>query len=188
MSRRLAGLILALALLLVVGGLLWWWLSGKGHGLLGGKSDQAVAEPSTAPVSLILYFPADGGALASERRELQVTDAPKDRIRKIVQALLAGPKQRGLYRPFPEGVTLGGLQLADGIAYVNLAWEGHDDPPASGSTEEIQRLYSLVDSIGLNVPEARGVVLLWNGAQRADFSGHLDLSLPLAPDRALVAR
>jgi len=187
MSRRAAGLVLALALLLVVGGLLWWWLTGRGHGI-GGRSGETAAEQNTEPVALILYFPADGGALASERRELQVTDAPKDRIRKIVQALLAGPRQRGLYRPFPEGVTLGGLQLAEGIAYVNLVWEGHPDPPASGSTEEIQRLYSLIDSIGLNVPEAQGVVLLWNGVQRADFSGHLDLSQPLAPDRALVVR
>jgi hypothetical protein len=38
------------------------------------------------------------------------------------------------------------------------------------------------------VPQASRVVLLWNGIQRESFSGHLDLSRPLTPDRSLVSR
>jgi len=30
-------------------------------------------------------------------------------------------------------------------------------------------------------------VLLWNGTQRVTFSGHLDTSRPLVPDRSLLA-
>ncbi|PYQ60097.1 MAG: sporulation protein, partial [Acidobacteria bacterium] len=59
-------------------------------------------------------------------------------------------------------------------------------PPPGGSTEEIQRVYSVVDSIVLGVPQASRVVLLWNGSQRETFSGHLDLSVPLVPDRGLL--
>jgi hypothetical protein len=44
-----------------------------------------------------------------------------------------------------------------------------------------------VDSVALNVPQASRVALLWNGAQRETFSGHLDLSRPLIPDRAAAA-
>ena len=141
-------------------------------------------------MSVELDFPA-GEGLRAERRELQVTAAPKDRIRKIVAALLAGPASSsgGLGRPFPQGVILGGVQLgADGTAYLDLRWEGHADPPAAGSTEELQRVYSLIDSLAANVPEVKQVVLLWNGAQRETFSGHLDTSRPLPPDRSLVQR
>ncbi len=215
MSRRAAGWVLAAALLLVIGGLAWWWLAGRGGGRAArrGAAEGAAAAP-TERHAFDLYFPASGGGLRSERRELQVSEAPKDRIRKVLEALLAGPAgapaaaQRpsspaaasaaatappapspaGLVRPFPPEVKLGSVELsADGTAFVDLRWPEHEDPPESGSTEEIQRVYSLVDSLALNVPQVNRVVLLWNGTQRITFSGHLDTSRPLLPDRTLLA-
>jgi hypothetical protein len=166
---------------------LWWWLSGRG----GVRLRPGTAETEAAvgeKVGFNLYFPADGGVLRSEPRDLQVTEAPKDRIRKVVTALLEGPKGSGLARPFPPEVTLGTVQLGqDGTAYVDLRWPEHPDPPPSGSTEEIQRVYSIVDSVVLNVPQASRVVLLWNGIQRDTFAGHLDTSRPLVPDRGAAA-
>lgn len=188
MNRRVASFVLGFALALLVGGGLWWWLSEHRVGRGGPNTPDAAAQPGEK-VSFPLYFPADGGLLRSEPRDLQVSAAPKHRIRKIVEALLAGPETRGLARPFPEGVVLGGVVLGqNGTVYVDLRWADHDEPPQSGSTEEIQRLYSVVDSICLNVPQASRVVLLWNGVQRDTFSGHLDLSRPLTPDSSLVAR
>lgn len=186
MSRRAASFILGFALALLVGGGLWWWLAGRQE---SGR-EHGVAGPAAQPgvkVGFQLYFPADGGVLKPEPRELQVSESPKDRIRKIVDALLAGPKAAGLARPFPEGVVVGGVLLSgDGTAYVDLRWPSHEEPPAGGSTEEMQRIYSVVDSVTLNVPQASRVVLLWNGVQRDTFSGHLDLSRPLTPDRSLA--
>jgi len=185
MSRRAASFVLGLALALLLGGGLWWWLSGRPSRHAGGAA--GTAGQKSEPVSFNLYFPAGGGGLRAESRALQVSQDPKDRIRKVVEALLAGPKAPGLARPFPEGVTLGPVLLGpDGTAYVDLRWENHPDPPAGGSTEEIQRIYSVVNSIGLDVPQASRVVLLWNGGQRETFSGHLDLSVPLVPDRGLL--
>ncbi len=187
MSRRAASFVLGFALALLVGGGLWWWLSGRAHRRFGVEGPEAAAQAGER-VGFNLYFPADGGGLRAVPRELKVTEAPKDRIRKVVEALLAGPKAAGLARPFPEGVTLGSVQLGrDGVAYVDLRSADHPDPPAGGSTEEIQRVYSIVDSVALNVPQVSRVALLWHGAQRATFSGHLDLSRPLVPDRAPAA-
>lgn len=184
MNRRAAAFILGLALALLAGGVLWWWIQGLGSGGVEGRPGGGDSKP--APVPFELWVP-DGIGLRVERRELQVTSDPKDRIRRISEALLA-PRPGGA-RLFPEGVTLAGIQLSkEGTAYVNLAWEGHEDPPASGSTEEMQRVYSLVNSIVTNVPEARRVAFLWNGFQRPTFAGHLDTSRPLAPLAALRVR
>jgi spore germination protein GerM len=183
MSRRAASFVLGFALAVLVGAGLWWWLSGRAGGRTG-PGAQEEGEQAGEKVGFNLYFPAAGGGLRAEPRELRVAAAPKDRVRKVVEALLAGPQTPGLARPMPEGVTVGSVQLgAEGIAYVDLRWPESPDPPPGGSTEEIQRVYSVVDSIALNVPEASRVVLLWNGVQRDSFSGHLDLSRPLAPDR-----
>jgi len=187
MSRRAASFVLGFALALLAGGGLWWWLAGRGQRPFGAAGQEEAAQAGEH-VGFNLYFPAAGGDLQAEPRELQVATAPKDRIRKVVEALLAGPRTSGLARPFPEGVTLGSVQLGgDGVAYVDLRWPDHQDPPPSGSTEEIQRVYSIVDSVVLNVPQASQVALLWNGVQRETFSGHLDLSRPLVPDRAPAA-
>jgi hypothetical protein len=238
MSRRAAGWVLAIALLLILATLGWWWRAGRAGGRAG-RRDAAAGEAGAAAserLAFDLYFPASGGGLHAERRELQVSQAPKDRIRKVLEAVLAGPaaaappagpapaaagKEAGpaaagkapgpaapdpaarpaaaaaapaataaapLVRPFPPEVKLGGVELsADGTAFIDLRWPNHDDPPESGSTEEIQRVYSLVDSVALNVPQVTRVVLLWNGTQRITFSGHLDTSRPLLPDRTLLA-
>jgi spore germination protein GerM len=199
MSRRAAGWVLAVALLLVIGGLAWWWQVGRGGGRAArhGAAEGEAGGAATERHAFDLYFPASGGGLRSERRELQVSESPRDRTRKMLEALLAGPAAgvaapaatgSGLVRPFPPEVKLGGVELsADGTAFVDLRWPDHEDPPESGSTEEIQRVYSVVDSVALNVPQVTRVVLLWNGTQRITFSGHLDTSRPLLPDRTLLA-
>ncbi|MBV8200912.1 MAG: GerMN domain-containing protein, partial [Acidobacteria bacterium] len=210
MSRRAAGWVLAIALLLVAGSLAWWWRTGRGGGRAGrpGAGGEEAGAAATERHSFDLYFPAAGGGLRAERRDLQVGESPKDRIRKVLEALLAGPAAApapaspasppaaaataataaGLVRPLPPEVKLGSVELsADGTAFVDLRWPDHEDPPESGSTEEIQRVYSLVDSVALNVPEAKRVVLLWNGTQRITFAGHLDTSRPPLPDRPLLA-
>jgi hypothetical protein len=240
MSRRAAGWILATAFLLVLGSLAWWWQGGRGGGRAGrgGAGEGAAAGAAAERHAFELYFPASGGGLRAERRELLVSEAPKDRMRGVIEALLAGPAggepaasgaapatpgpapaghhaapaapgaapvvphaappapgaapaagrpASGLVRPFPPGVKLGSVQLsADGTAFVDLRWQDHEDPPESGSTEEMQRVYSMVDSLALNVPQVSRVVLLWNGTQRITFGGHLDTSRPLLPDRSLL--
>ncbi len=232
MSRRAAGWVLSIALLLVAGGVAWWWQAGHAAGRRGrlGASG-SLGDSSGANMerrAFDLCFPS-GDGLRAERRELEVSDAPQDRMRRILTALLAGPagaapapaaakgpaaaagkgsataatgaaaagraaaaetaaNTTGLVRAFPAEVKLGAVALsADGTAYVDLRWPGHDDPPESGSTEEIQRVYSLVDTLALNVPQVTRVVLLWNGTQRVTFSGHLDTSRPLVADRTLLA-
>jgi hypothetical protein len=252
MNRRAAGWVLGGALVLVLGGASWWWQQRHAGGRRGrgGHVEAAGGGVALETQAFDLYFPSSGGGLRAERRELKVTDAPKDRIRKVLEALLAGPagaatppggspaphaagaaaahggasasapashseppaadpgahsgaatgatgataaaaaaaRTSGLVRPFPPEVKLGDVQLAaDGTAFVDLRWPDHDDPPESGSTEEIQRIYSLVNTVAFNVPQANRVVVLWNGTQRLTFSGHLDTSRPLLPDRTLLA-
>jgi spore germination protein GerM len=191
MSRRAAGFIIGLAVALILGVAAWWLLQKDGGGtFLRGDRRGVAAEPGQV-VPMDLHFPApaaSGGLLRVERRDLEVTEAPKNRIRRIVEALLGGPRTQGLGRPFPEGVTLGSVQLDDdGTAYIDFRWEGHEEPPSGGSTEEIQRIYSVVNSVSLNVPQARRVTLLWNSSQRLTWSGHLDTSRPLVPSRELSA-
>ena len=61
-------------------------------------------------------------------------------------------------------------------------------PPVTGSRGELLVVYSFVNSILANVPEARGVVLMWNGSQRPTFAGHVDTTRPLPAERKWLAQ
>jgi len=190
MNRRWAVVFVALVLLVAAGFLAWRSLAGRtGENGAAGVGEESEANTATADPALgQLYFPGAGGRLYAEPRDLPpLVDLPA-RISRVVEELLAGPSESGRFRLLPEGVALAGVHVSvDGIAYVDLASADLPAPPASGSTEERLAVYGLVNSILVNAPELRGVVLLWNGQQRATFSGHLDTTRPLTTDRTLIA-
>ncbi|HXU45348.1 MAG TPA: GerMN domain-containing protein [Thermoanaerobaculia bacterium] len=190
MNRTAVKVILAAVALVLVGGIAWLVATRGTRGGLGGVIEQLTGAPAgTEKVMVLLYFAGPGGYLVPERRELNVTADPKDRIRKIVGAVLDGPRQRDLGRSFPKGVELGSVLLAaNGTVYVDLRSETMTEPPSAGSLEEMQRVFSVVDSITGNVEQAQRVALLWNGIQRESFGGHLDASRPFVADRSLIAQ
>lgn len=155
------------------------------------QRDAELADGEILSLPVDLYFPAAGGRLAVESRELPPADEPVDKIRAVVEAVLGGPRGEsgGLPPPLPDDVVLDGVYLGPGgVAYLDLRTPEPREPPAVGSKEEMQILYSLVNSVALNVAEARRVVVLWNGRQRPTFAGHLDTAGPLAPNTELVIR
>ena len=142
-------------------------------------------ETEQRTVTFELYFPGPGGQLHSEERELAVSDDPRARARALVLAILGGPETPELARPFPEQVGLLELYLVEGTAYVDLGAPELEHPPSGGSLAERTMVFSVVDTLALNLPEVERVVLLWNGVQRESFSGHLDTSVPLEASESL---
>jgi len=185
MSRR--GLIaLAIAAVLLLTALAaWWWLRDDGHDSTG---DGATDGATGVPRAVELYFPGPEAMLVAERREVEMGEEPQARLDSLARALVEGPRRQDLFAPLPQGVSVRSVSLADGgLVFIDLVSEDGGPPPSGGSTEERLRVYSLIDTLVLNVDEARSAVLLWNGAQPETLSGHLDLTRPLLPDRSLIA-
>lgn len=182
----------ASALTLPVVGLVVLLAGGAGCGRERVPASVAPAPPAPAEVHALpatLYFPGEGGRLRAEERELTASPRAEDRVKSVVDALLAGPQGEGLARPLAEGVATGSVYLsAEGVAFVDLQAPEVELPLALGSTAERLTVWSLVNSVAASVPEARRVVLMWNGTQPATLAGHLDLTHPLAPDPGLVER
>lgn len=146
-------------------------------------------ERSPDAPEVTLVFPASGGGLVGVSVGLELPEDPEERIRGLLLALLEGPEEDdgSLVSPFGPDVGLGDVYLDPrGVAYVDLVSEGRDAPPDSGSRTEMQRVFSVVDTVLLNTEEARSVVLLWNGRQRSSLAGHVDTGQPLGIDRSLL--
>lgn len=164
----------------------WWWWQRRDVGDVAPTGD---AEVPTLDMAVTLYFPGQGTSLAAETRELAVPESAERQLFALAQALLAGPESPLLSPPLPPGVEVRSVHLdGDGVAFVDLGSADGEGPPAGGSTEELLRVYSLVNTLALNVAAVDGVVLLWNGEQLASWSGHLDTSRPLAADPSIVER
>ena len=187
MSRRDAALVVGAAVVLAVVALVWW---------SAGDRDAAPAPAGEEPAPIgggettnaELYFPNTAGWLGVESRELPAAASAEERARQVAGALLAGPTEPGHVAPLGDGVELASLHLADGVVYLDLAAAQLAYPPVSGSRGELLVVYSFVNSILANVPEARGVVMLWNGSQRPTFAGHVDTTRPLPLETKWLAR
>ncbi len=190
MSRRAAALVVGAAAALAILAVIWWSAAGRRG---PGAPEAAGVEPKAGgggeTTSAQLYFPNTAGWLGGESRELPAAATAEDRAGQVASALLAGTTQPGHVAPLGEGVELASLHLSDdGVVYVDLVNMQLSDPPVTGSRGELLAVYSFVNSILANVPEARGVVLMWNGNQRPTFAGHIDTTRPLPAENSWVAQ
>lgn len=192
MTRKTAALTFSPALALLVVGAVWWWPRGPQEDLETdpGEDPQAeqAATPEVAMAAFDLYFPGRDGRLHAERHEVPRHEEPAAQIAALLEQLLAGPQDQALVAPLGAGVSVRAVYLVgDGRVVVDLAAAEDAAPLAAGSSQERAMVYSLVDTVLLNTPDAGSLVLLWNGQQPVTFAGHLDTSRPLYADRTLIA-
>lgn len=188
MSRRAAALVVGVIAALAILAVVWWSTAGRRPAAAPTGDEPAAVGPVETSV-MELYFPSTSGWLGAESRELPVAASAEERAAQVATALLAGPVEAGHVPPLGEGVELASLHLTDdGVVYVDLVAEQMAMPPVSGSRGELLVVYSFVNSILANVPEARGVALLWNGNQRPTFAGHVDTTRPLPLESKWLAQ
>jgi hypothetical protein len=123
----------------------------------------------------VYYADMERVALKSEMVRLPANLEPLALGREIIETLFAGPSKPGLERLWPEGTTLNAFFISDdGKAYVDLGL-------APGMAEnmdtrrELLTLYSLVNSLTLNIPGIKMVKILVQGTDALTFGGHLDM-------------
>jgi hypothetical protein len=189
MTRRWAGALIALAALVLLAAIYWMMRGSRGETVAPAVA--AAVEPATAAPSPALpaepteswparlYYPAANDRLLPEERLVESGDTAVARATALLRSFLSTPPAAPRVPPFPAAVEVGRvLLLADGTLVADLR-STEADPPASGSTVELLRVYSLVHTLLRNVPDANQVVLLWNGRQRTSFAGHVDTARPL---------
>jgi len=162
-----AGLVLLLVTLLV----------GSGCMRNSGGSKPPIS-PSTGGtwVTVVLYF-ADQQAqyVVPEEREVQQGDEATTEL--VVRELMAGPDDPYLNATIPAGTKLLGVEVMDGVAYVNFSKEFRDNCPG-GSASELMTLDSLVYSL-TELPEVEKVQILIDGARQDVLAGHATIAEPL---------
>ncbi|WP_022667420.1 GerMN domain-containing protein [Desulfospira joergensenii] len=126
-----------------------------------------------------LYFTdREGSHLKAWPRQFPAGLESHDLGMKILGSLMAGPMDPDLESAWPEDTAIRAFFIADdGRAWVDLAMEDQ----RSGKMEntdtlsELLAVYSVVNSLTLNIPRVRQVKILVNGSDVASLGGHVSL-------------
>ncbi len=151
------------------------------------RTEKGFSVPDDAPSTfekreIYLYFgDSQGKYLTAESR---VVDQPSDAVafcRRILAALLLGPRQGGI-PVLPQGVEIRALHImGDGVAFIDFESEAFKSHPG-GVESELLSIYSIVNTLVLNVDGIRSVKFLIGGKEAATLAGHVDLSHPFEAD------
>jgi spore germination protein GerM len=123
--------------------------------------------------------------LMSEQRVVSHSGDSVDYARSIVEALIKGP-QTSLVGTIAADTELRAVYIIpDGVCYVDLSQAVGKDHPG-GCNSELLTVYSVVNSLILNVPEIKRVKLLIDGKEVETLAGHIDLVFPLEANMLLI--
>jgi spore germination protein GerM len=146
------------------------------------------ATPAGPRIKATLFFGAeDGHRLVGVQQDVPLAEGTVAQARELVTALLATPPAPPLVRTIPEGTALRGVYVSDQQevfvdldATVRIKHGG-------GSMQELLTVYSLVNTLLVNLPTASAVQILIEGREADTLAGHVDLRRPLRKNETLIA-
>ena len=133
-----------------------------------------------------LYFPAlNEDKIMPENRSITWAQSDTDRVRQVILALAEGSRQ-GYGRLIPASTTVRAVFLAaDGTAYLDFSNDLVSDFEPGIQTETLA-IYSIVNSITMNIPTVKRVRFLILGQEVETLDGHADLTVAYTPDLTRV--
>ncbi|HWS70645.1 MAG TPA: GerMN domain-containing protein, partial [Thermoanaerobaculia bacterium] len=125
--------------------------------------------------------------LVPETRNLALPASPAGALSVTIRELFKGSVNAAVPRPFPpDTVVRAAYLLPDGTAFVDLGGATLTQGWGTGSHEELMAVYSVVQTVTANFPEAKRVRLLVNGEPAETLAGHIDLARALSPLQTVV--
>ena len=133
-----------------------------------------------------LYFTDKNNLfLKAEERILSQTGDPIRFGQAIVRGLIRGPGQE-LAPTIPQNTKLRALYITEeGTGYVDLSVDIQENHPGGVATE-LLTVYSIVNSLILNIAEIEAVKILIEGQESLTLAGHIDLQQPFEANMLLI--
>lgn len=134
-----------------------------------------------------LYFAnKENSFLTVEKRVIYHSSGIENFGNGIIKALIDGPTKQQLIRSIPANSELRAFYVTqDGIAYVDMMRDIQDNH-SGGIKSELITIYSIVNSLILNIPEINSVKILIEGREAMTLMGHIDTRFPFKANMLLV--
>jgi len=186
----------------VVAAAVFGWLVMTGLGRLlrapAAPPEEPVAEvPAVAPpegtategpkIKATLFFASeDGQRLVGVQQDVPLAEGTVAQARALIEALLSVPAPSAYSSTVPPGTTLRGLYVSDRFeVFVDLDATVRTRHPG-GSMQELLTVYSVVNTLLVNLPTMTEVQILIDGREADSLAGHVDLRRPLRKNEGLI--
>ena len=141
--------------------------------------------PARKITATLFYVSEDGMTLTGTQREVPFADGVAPQARAIVEAQLAPAAP--LVTAIPPDTKLRDVFVTDrGDAFVDLSGEV-GARHSGGALDELLTIYTIVNSLTVNLPAITRVQILIDGKEVDTLAGHVDLRHPLAKSLQWVA-
>ena len=129
-----------------------------------------------------IYFADENatGLVPEKRRARLGVDTATDAL-TIMSELMRGPQSAGYYSTIPSDTRLLNAYALGNTLVLDFTHELQTNHPG-GSTGELLTVYSIVNTMTMNLHGIRRVKILVEGEEVETLAGHLDLSKALIPD------
>ena len=139
--------------------------------------------------AVTLFFEGPEMLLVRETRNVALPENHGGALSIVARELIKGSANAGVPPIFPrDTVVRAAFLLPDGTAFVDLGGTTLSHGWGTGSHEELMAVYSVVQTVTTNFPEAKRVRILVNDEPAETLAGHVSLSRALAPMPVFVAR
>lgn len=184
-------------------------MCGPGSGVGVGANQDTIGQDSPGPNSMksdslnqdslnqemlntrlfdgFLYFADPGkGVLKALPKRFPSNLNPHQLGQDILGALMEGPPNSDLASTFPRDTQVIALFISEeGRAWVDLGI-GDGRLKNMDTVSELLAIYSIVNSLALNIPGVKQVKLLVNGSDVATLGGHVSLKYFYKPNMLIV--
>jgi hypothetical protein len=134
----------------------------------------------------LFFSDANERFLIPEKRFIPKENGLEQQAQEMVKALLSGSKT-GLVNTFPDNAELQSVKMEGGdTLLVNFSESLVANHPG-GSTAEMATVYSLTNTLTVNMPAIKKVKILIGGKERESLKGHISLKNPFTMNRELIA-
>jgi hypothetical protein len=134
----------------------------------------------------LFFSDANERFLIPEKRFIPKENGPEGQAQEMVKALLAGSKT-GLVNTFPENAEIESVKIEGGETLLVNFSESLAATHPGGSTAEMATVYSLTNTLTVNMPAIKKVKILIGGKERESLKGHIGLKNPFTINRELIA-
>lgn len=133
-----------------------------------------------------LYFGDENSDfLVKEMRKMATPRTPQKKAAALMSELIKGPLAKSV-RTVPEKTRLRSVKISKaGLVEVDFSSELSEFHPG-GSSSELMTVFSIVNTLVLNIKEAKKIKILIDGRKVETIAGHIDCREPFFPNLKLV--
>lgn len=145
----------------------------------------AVANPPASENKARVFFTSNGRHLSGEYMELPPEMNQYQRVDALLRRLFTGPSSKYFEPVIPEGAAIRGIYLTGNEMNLDLS-EGIRENFQGGISTEMLVVYSIVNTVVMNVEGIDRVQILIEGRVVETLAGEVDISSPLGANINLV--